>query len=107
MKHLKKFISIDEAFESGTIDMVMSPLDRVNNANPAIELEEENVSTLNVYKATAHGLDNNGFIIVAKSIEEVIEIGNQENMGSIDPESVSQIQELQTTQTESGVVTSF
>ena len=44
MKHLKKFKTNEISSPAGSIDIDisgLSPLDRYNNANPAIELEEE------------------------------------------------------------------
>ena len=111
MKHLKLFKTNEISSPAGSIDIDisgMSALDRHNNANPAIELEEEiDVKKLNVYKASAEGMDMIYYIVAAESLEEVQKIVSQESGNYVDIDDIFQIEKLQTDKTTSGIIISF
>jgi hypothetical protein len=62
---------------------------------------------MNVYRATAYGFDSTYFIIAAKDFNEAHQIANDEDMGTVDYDDVSECTSLQTTETESGVIEQF
>lgn len=62
---------------------------------------------MKVYRAMAYGFDNTGFIIAATSYDEAVSIARNAGMGSVDCDDVWELNDLQTTQTESGVIEQF
>ena len=113
MKHLKKFNESAVSGGSMPVDIAnLSSTMRANNANPAVEFEEEmdhqSENTLNVYSVSVEGMDMMYYIVAAKSVEDVKDIVQRESMVNyIDSDDIYQIEELQTNLKESTIIAQF